>query len=248
MRKQGWLWSVILVLGTSMWAQSGPDRVCEVNVTTPKDAKQFEAARKKHNEFHKAEKDKNSIVTWAITTGPNTGKYLTATCGMTWKEMDGQDAFDQRDQADREKTLVPTIASTEMSYYVYRPELSSAGAPDAKEAKMMTVVHYFLKPAGVPQFNESLKRINAAIAQAKWPGKPIRVYSLVSGGVGPHYVIVTDRNGYADMQGPEQPLMDVLKQVYGNDDKTLQNLREAMDHTMSELMEYRADLSYTAAK
>ncbi len=248
MRKQGWIWSVLLLLSTSMWAQTGPDRVCEVNVSTPKDAKLFEAARKKHNEFHKAEKDKNSIQVWAITTGPNTGKYLTATCGMTWKDMDGQDAFDQRDAADREKTLSPTIASNVASYYVFRPELSSAGAPDDKPTKLMTVVHYYLKPSGIVQFNDSLKRLNAAVAQAKWPGKPIRVYSLVSGGQGPEVVIVTDRNGYADMQGPEQSLMDVLKQVYGNDDKTIQNLRDAMDHTMSELMEYRADLTYLAAK
>ncbi len=248
MKKQGWLWTGLLLLSTSVWAQTAPDRVCEVNVTTPKEAKQFEAARKKHNEFHKAEKDKNSIEVWSILTGPNSGKYLTATCGMTWKEMDGQDAFEQRDAADREKTMAPTVAANEMSYFIFRPELSSGGAPDGKPAKMMTLVHYFLKPSGIAQFNDSLKRINAAVAQAKWPGKPMRVYSLANGGEGPHYVIVTDRNGYADMQGPEQSLMETLKQVYGNDDKTIQNLREAMDHTVSELMEYRADLSYTAVK
>ena len=49
-------------------------------------------------------------------------------------------------------------------------------------------------------------------------------------------------------QGPEQPLADMLKQAYGNDDKTLQTLRETIEHTMSEILEYRADLSYIPAK
>lgn len=248
MRKQGWLWAGVLIFSTGIWAQSGPDRVCEVNVTTPKDAKLFEAARKKHNEFHKAEKDKTAIEVWSIMTGPDSGKYMTASCGMTWKEMDGQDAFDQRDAADREKTMAPAVAKNEMSYFVFRPELSSGGVPDGQPAKMMTVVHYFVKPGGIEQFNESLKRLKAGIAQSKWPGKTMRVYSLVSGGEGPHYVVVTDRNGYAEMQGPDQSLTEALKQVYGNDDKTIQNLREAVDHTMSEMMAYRADLSYPGVR
>jgi hypothetical protein len=61
-------------------------------------------------------------------------------------------------------------------------------------------------------------------------------------------VAVVDRNSFSDMQGPEQPLADMLKQAYGNDDKTLQSLREAVDHTVSELLNYRADLSYIPAK
>ena len=128
MRKQGLLWAGLLLLCTSLsWAQSGPDKVCEVNVTVPKagGAKQFEEARKKHNEFHQAEKDKNPILVWAISTGPSTGSYLTATCGMTWKEMDGQDAFNQRDVADRQKTLTPTVGSNQASYYIIRPDLST---------------------------------------------------------------------------------------------------------------------------
>ena len=113
---------------------------------------------------------------------------------------------------------------------------------------MMTVVHYFVKPSGLVQFTDSIKRINAAIDQTKYPLKPGRWYQLANGGEGPHFVVVTDRNSWADMQGPEQTMADMLKQAYGNDDKTLQSLRDAIDHTMSEMMDYRADLSYLPAK
>jgi hypothetical protein len=245
------LWAGVLLFGGSlMWAQ-GPDRVCEINVTTPKSggAKTFEDARKKHNEFHKAEKDKNAIEVWSIMTGPNTGSYLTAVCGMTWKEMDGHDAFDQRDDADRQKTMNLTMTSNMQSYYVFRPELSTAQAPaaGAPVPKMITVVHYFVKPGGLAQFTDSIKKINAAIGQTKYPAKPSRWYSLANGGDGPHFVLVTDRSSWADMQGPEQTMSDMLKQAYG-DDKALQTLRDAVDHTMSELLDYRADLSYSPAK
>jgi hypothetical protein len=113
---------------------------------------------------------------------------------------------------------------------------------------MLTVVHYFVKPSGLGQFTDSIKRVNAAIVQAKYPMKASRWYVLANGGEGPHFVLVTDRNSWADMQGPEQQMVDMLKQVYGNDDKTMQNLRDAVDHTMSEMLEFRADLSYMPAK
>ncbi len=249
MRKLGILWGGLLLLCGTMWAQSEPDSVCEVNLTAAKAgaAKQWEAARKQHNVFHQTEKDPNSIIVWSIMTGPNTGKYMTTVCNQTWKGMDGHDAFDQRDEADRQKTMAGTSESNQQSFYVFRKDLSSDKG-DGPPPKMITVVHYFVKPAGIAQFTDSLKRINAAAAQAKWAGKPSRVYGLVNGGEGPHFVIVTDRTSWSDMQGPEQSLMDVLKQVYGADDKTIQTLREAVDHTMSEMLEYRADLSYVSKK
>jgi hypothetical protein len=250
MRKLALLWAAFLWVGASLsWAQTGPDKVCEVNVTVPKAgaANEFEEARKKHNEFHRAEKDKVSIIVWTISSGPFTGAYLTTSCGVTWKEMDGHDAFDQRDMADIQRTLVPTIASNHRSYYILRPDLSQT-PESATPPKMLTVVHYFVKPSGMIDFTEAIKRVNAAIVQAKYPTKPSRWYMLANGGEGPHYVLVTDRNSWSDMQGPDQTLVDLLKQVYGNDDKTLQKLRDAVDHTISEMVDYRPDLSYVAPK
>ncbi len=250
MRKQPLLWAGFLLLGAAAAiSQTGPEKVCEVNDTTPKPgaAKQFEEARKTHNGFHKNEKDKWGIAVFMVTTGPQTGDYLTVTCGMTWKDMDGHEDMDQRDVADIAKTLGPTVASNKASYYVFRSDLS-LGNEDGPLAKRMTVVHYFVKPEGIAAFNDGLKRIKAAITQSKYPAKLSRWYVLANGGYGPHYVQVTDRNSWADMQPPEQQLSDMLKQVYGKDDKTLENLRGAVDHTMSEMLDYREDLSYLPGK
>ena len=249
MRFSKWMWSMgLLAIASLGWAQ-GPDQVCNVNVTTPKPggSKLFEEARTKHNLFHKAEKDKNAILVWQILTGPATGKYLTATCGQTWKEMDGLDAMNARDEADRQRTITPAAASSEASYYIFRADLST-GKEGGTPAKMMTVTHFFVKPSGVAQFTDNIKRINAAVDKTKYPSKPSRWYQLVNGGEGPHYVLVSDRNSWADMQGPEKTMVDMLKEAYGSDDKTLQALRECYDHTVSELLEYKAALSYVPAK
>ena len=249
MKRAGLFWAGILALSASVcWAQGGPDKVCEINVVRAKagNSKALEDARKKHNEFHKAEKDKQAILIWDVVTGPSQGGYLSAECGMGWKDLD-REAFDQRDAADRAKTLDPMVGEQHTSYWIFRQDLSTA-TETTSPTKMMTVVHYFVKPSGLVQFNESIKRINAAIAQTKYPSKPSRWYALANGGEGPHFVAVTDRGSFADMQGPEQSMIDMLKQAYGNDDKTLQTLREAVDHTMSEMMNYRADLSYIPAK
>jgi hypothetical protein len=250
MRKLEMLWAASLLLTSSLGlAQTGPDSVCEVNVSIPKAgaAMDFENARKKHNEFHRSEKDKNTIAVWQITTGQSTGSYLTSVCGLTWKSLDGNDAFDKRDGADIDRTLRPTLADNKRSYYILRPDLSMVPDPGAPP-KMISIVHYFVKPSGLSAFTDSIKRINAAMVQSKYPAKPSRWYVLANGGEGPHYVVVGDRNSWADMQGPEQTMADMLKQVYGNDDKTMQNLRDAVYHTMSELAEFRPDLSYMPAK
>jgi hypothetical protein len=84
--------------------------------------------------------------------------------------------------------------------------------------------------------------------QTQYPAKPSRWYQLVVGGEGPRFVVVTDRASWSDMQSPEQTMGDMLKKAYGDDDKTLQSLRDAVDHTESQLMNYRADLSYMPAK
>ena len=161
MRKQPLLWAgLLLMCSTIGFSQTGPERVCEVNGTTPKPgaAKQFEEARKKHNEFHKNEKDKWGIYVWMVTTGPQTGDYVTVTCGMTWKDMDGHEDMDKRDAADIEKVLGPTVASNKASYFVFRPELST-GTEGGPLAKRMTVIHYFVKPEGIAAFNDAAKRV-----------------------------------------------------------------------------------------
>src|SRR5437868_14488968 len=70
------------------------NNVCRIFFQTPKPGmdQQFEAARKKHNAFHRAQKDTWTWNTFAIQTGDNTGTYVTSTCGHAWKDFDAWEA------------------------------------------------------------------------------------------------------------------------------------------------------------
>jgi hypothetical protein len=239
----------LLALSSLASAQAGPDSVCEVNVTNPKPgaAKAWEAARKQHNKFHMTEKDKNSINVWNITTGPATGSYLTTVCGLAWKDMGGSDGFEQRDIADRQNTLALQTGGNQAGYYVYLPDMSLSGPPaESATPKMITIVHYFVKPGSVAQFTDAVRRINGAIKKSQYPAKPSRWYVLANGGEGPHYVLVTNRDSWVDMQGPQQSMADMLKQA--GEEKALQDARDAIHHIVSEMAVYRADLSYVPQK
>ena len=250
MKKMSLLWAGVLLAGAAVcYAQAAPESVCEVNVTKVKQGtgKQFEDARKQHNQFHAGEKDKVPIFVWTMLTGPSTGDYLTVSCGMQWKDLDHPEDFDKRHGEDLAKTLQASGGSTTTSYYIYRGDLST-GQEGGSVAKMMTITHYFVKPGGIEAFLDGLKRVKAGVEKTKYAGKPFRWYQLVNGGEGPHYVVVTDRAAWSDMQPPTQTLTEMMKQANGADDKTVQTIRESIDHTMSEMAEYRADLSYLPQK
>jgi hypothetical protein len=254
MKKIGLCTVAFLLLAASLcWSQNGPDSVCEVNFAVPKPGgvKAMEEARKKHNEFHKAEKDNRPVSVWEIVTGPRTGSYMMNTCELSWKELDDREPFMARDAVDISKNLGPTLESIQTSYYVWRKDLTPDAALTAfsnGEPKLISVVTYYVKAAELTRFVEAIKRIQAAVKQANYPMKQALWYNLASGGEGPQYVAVVGRNSWAEMQGPDEPLIKVLHKVYGDNDHTLDDFRAGIDHYQSEMSVYRKDLSYIPAK
>lgn len=240
-----------LLLVCSMAAAQTADKVCEVNrvAAKPGASKQLEAGRKAHNAWHVAQKDKYSIVVWEFATGPSTGQYLMTTCDLTWAALDRGGDFDAKDAADRERTMASSVGSSVASYYVHREDLGGTKSADPmKVPKMISITTFYLKGDGALPFTAAVKKINEAIAKTNYPSKPSRWYQLASGGEGPQFVLVGDRNSWAEMQGPDKTLMATLEEVYGKDDTTLQTLRAQIRYTVTELAESRPDLSYMPAK
>jgi hypothetical protein len=240
-----------LLLASVMAAAQTADKVCEVNRVTAKPgaSKQLEAGRKAHNAWHVAQKDKYSIVVWQYATGPSTGQYLMTTCDLTWAALDRGGDFDSKDAADRERTMASSVGSSIASYYIEREDLGGVKAADpSKLPKMIAITTFYLKGDGALPFTAAAKKIYDAIAKSNYPSKPSRWYQLVNGGEGPQFVLVGDRNSWADMQGPDKTLVAMLEEVYGKDDTTLQTLRSQIRYTVTELAEARPDLSYMPAK
>jgi hypothetical protein len=238
------LFVTLLLLATSALAQSSPQVVSEVYVTTikPGMTAQWEAGRKEHSAFHAAQKDTWSVLVWQILTGERSGAYMSSSPGHNWKDFDARDAFNKIDLPNVEKTMGASTAGSARAYYVYRDDLSLT-KPPSPPAKMRTSAIYNVIPEHVNDFLDAVKKINAAIQKTNYPVKPSRWYQLANGGEVPTYVLITDRASWGDMEPTEKKLEDALKEAYG-DSGALDQLRRSCRSITTEMSVFRADLSY----
>ncbi|WP_263366917.1 hypothetical protein [Edaphobacter bradus] len=238
-----------LLLGpVSVLAQSHPEMVAEVSVTTPKTGMtaQWETGRKQHSAFHASQKDIWNIFVWEIMTGERSGSYVSVSPGHHWSDLDARQAFDKLDGPDVAKNILPYSTSTTLSYAVLRDDLSLT-KPPATPAPLRSVTYYSVIPAHVNDFTDAVKKINAGIQKTNWPAKPSRWAQLAYSGESPSFAQIVDRATWADLEPPEKTLTDALKEAYGDDGpKLLDQVRHSCSKIYSELQVYRADLSYVA--
>lgn len=240
--------ATLLFLTTTLFAQSSPQVVSEVNVSTPKAGMtdQWEAGRKKHSAFHAAQKDTWNIFVWQILTGDRSGSYVMASPGHNWKDFDARDAFNKLDIPDVNKNMEPYTAGTTTEYFVFRDDLSLT-KPPATPAKRRTTTTYNVVPEHLNDFLDAVKKINAGAQKTNYPLKPSRWYSLANGGSVPTFVLVTDRATWGDMEPPERKMDDMLKEAYGDSGaQILDQLRRSCHSIVTEMSEFRPDLSYVA--
>src|SRR5947208_11103565 len=142
MRLRGIVLFAVLLYGIFSWAQTSAtggasntqainaqnaNNACRTYFTKPKAgmAQQLEAGRKKHMDFHRAQKDTFTWNTWTIDTGDNTGMYVTSTCGHAWKDFDEwEKRMGKADTADANVNLGPYAESGSNGFDVYRADMS----------------------------------------------------------------------------------------------------------------------------
>jgi hypothetical protein len=241
--------AVLYLAAGVAFAQSAPDKICEVHINKVKPgmAAEYEQGRAKHMAWHKSQNDAWSWDTWEITTGPETGAYLISSCGHPWKDFDAREKFNVEDGANANATMGSALAEETMSYYTLRSELSDTPKPGSPPA-YLSVLFIHLKPEGVAEFTNAIKQVNEGFAKTNTPRFPSYWYSLANGGTGPEMVLVQERKTISDMAGASPKTLDeMMKEAYGDQGAgMLLSLRKAYYHSESELLHYRADLSYMA--
>jgi hypothetical protein len=250
MRKSFLVLFIVSLAATLALAQAPPpSSVCEIHINKVKPGMtaQYEQGRAKHMAWHKSQNDSWTWHVWEITTGPDTGSYLIASCGHDWKDFDGRDKFNVDDGANASATMGPYQAASTMAYYVLRPDLSPP-TPPGPPPPYLSVTHFFLKPEGVLDFNDGVKKASAAMAKAM-PSSPSNWYSLVNGGPGPEVVLVQERKNIAELQGPPGKTVDqVVQEAYGDQGPAIMAaIRKAYKSNYTELLHFRSDLSYIPA-
>lgn len=240
---------VALVAAIPALAQQ-PGKVAEIHINRVKPGmtQQYEAGRKKHMAWHKSQNDSWSWYTWAVVTGEATGSYVVGTFGHNWKDLDGREKFTVADGADAQANMGSSLAGEEESFYLYRDDLSPA--PEGPPAPLASITHFMVKPDGVNDFVDAVKKVNEGIKKTNWPlSGPTRWYQLANGGQGPHFVLVGDRANWGSFQPPTDKSLDaMMEDAYGKEQGAaiLSSLRKAIRTVYTEALQYRPDLSYVA--
>ncbi len=235
-----------LLFSTPVLAQKDPT-VCQVSVwkAKPGAAAAWAEGRKRHMEFHKAQKDAFAWHTWEIVNGDRAGGFLTGTFDHYWKDFDGRDAFDALDVADMAKTFDTATDSSSTGFWIQMSSASRAQPGATAPSKLSQLTHYYVRPADVPRFEDALETIKTELDKISWPMYS-SWYRLASGGEAPHYVLSTRRDSYAAFAPPEKSLMESLTEAMGarKASELFETLRSSTERVYTEIIQYRPDLSY----
>jgi hypothetical protein len=226
--------------------------VCRVYFSTPKPGStdQYEAGRKKHMQFHGAQKDTWTWRTYAIETGDNAGTYVTSTCGHAWKDFDEWEArMGKADTADGNVNLTPYVQGGRNGFYVYRADMSLA-PPNQPQSPMTAVTVYVLHPGTAPDFVAAMTKIRDVLSkQQDWP-KNSGWLQLVNGGEAPTFVLLTSRKNWAEFTPLPKTPLEIATEALGKEaaDALAKTIRDSTAHLFTETALYRPDLSYEPGK
>jgi hypothetical protein len=248
MRKTGWLLAAFLLPATSALAADQPGTVGRVFVTVPKAgmAAQYEAGRKKHMDWHRKQNDTWSWLTWQVETGPNAGSYVSGSFGHGWKDLDEwEKKLGDGDTADGAINMAPFSGGGTNGIYSYLPDVSRASA---SVPPMSQILHYQLNMGAEQEFRGAMKKVHEAIGKAglDWH---YGWYELVDGGEHPSFVLSLAMQGWADLGPGETPFPAMLAKAYGEYEagEILKSIDRSVKSVRSEVIKYRADLSYVPA-
>jgi hypothetical protein len=250
MRKAGFILAATLVWpGASALAADAAGTVARVYVTAPRPGMvgQYEAGRKKHMDFHRKQGDAWAWFVWQVETGPNAGSYYAGSFGHQWKDLDDwEKKMGAADTADGAINLAPSSSGNTNSLYNYLPDISRPGGPTP--SPMAEVMHYQLNMGAEEDFKAAARKIHDAIGKAglDWH---YGWYELVDGGEHPTYVLSIAMNGWADMAPSDPTFPAMLAKAYGEDQarELLKTIDRSVKSLWSEIITYRADLSYVPA-
>jgi hypothetical protein len=232
-------------------AQTQPKTLCDVREVKPKAGAraQYETGMKAHMGWHRKQND-----TWAwsvleILTGPKQGSYYVFSCGHDWKDLAALDVNVTAHDADMATTILPHVEAPTRSFWRYRPELSRTTPADKGAPAYWSSTTYYLKPEGVSQLEEGLKRTRAISEKAQFP-RTSSWFQLVNGGEGPAFYQSQPRWTWDDFEAPTPTFTSLVDEALGKSlaDDLRRSMSSSVRYTVSEMTKARPDLGYEPAK
>lgn len=233
---------LFVLIALPFFSMAQDKNVISVNRVFPKTGKTtaFEKALAAHaQKYHKG--------TWkwrvfTIESGPDAGGYHITEGPMSWDDLDTRGDLGKAHMADWDMNIAPLILDkAEMSYSVYRTDLSSVSLTDFSDK--IAINHVFYKPGTFDEIEDILKKLKKTWDAS---GQSIAVYEASSSGE-PQIALVTRyKQGLKERAtGFRKPMKERYNQANGENswDAYVQGVKNTVDHSWSELLFYHAELS-----
>jgi hypothetical protein len=254
MNTKKWLSAVgvTLLAACSGLAQQKPGTLAALEFQTPKNGmvKQYEDGRKQKAAWHKEQKDPLPLLVWETLSGDHTGTYIVGRLDQHWADLDKPAIPDKDDLEAFNKLIGSSVQSVVTRYYQYMPKVSNP--PDSPgPSKYSEIVTFHVRNGKEEDFRSALARATEAIAKTKWGGRALW-YELVNGGPSGTYVLVLPHANWADFEDkPDmKPFPEMLKEAFGGAEaeSIMKRFDSSIDSEVSEIIQFRPDLSYLPAK
>ena len=243
---------IVLCVAGSLGAQEKPGTIAALEFQKPKNGMvpQYEAGRKQKAAWHKQQNDPLPLFVWETLTGEDTGTYVVGRLGQHWADLDKPAVSDEADLAEFQKVVGGAVDSVVARYYDHMPKVSNSG--DSKTpSKFAEIITFHVRYGKGSDFRSAIARVTEAGAKTKWPPK-YDWYEMTFGGVVDTFVLVLPHDSWADFEDkPDvKPFREMVKEAFGQAeaDSIIDRLDSSVQKETSEIVRFRADLSYMPGK
>ncbi len=209
----------------------------------PRMAAKFEEACKAHADWHRKQNDSWVWDAWQFESGLRVGQYAVVTTGHKWSDFDSRGEMGKADEAQAQANLIPLIESLEVSYSRAMPELSRM--PEGMQnVAIAEVTDFRVRPGMDFQFLSVIGKVTKAMADTVRRGPTLWTHSLT--GDGNVYTAVDMQPAWASLKPPAESLIKVIGGKPGAMDtaQLVKTFSECVEGSQTNLVRYRADLSY----
>ena len=179
---------------------------------------------------------------YEIATGPDAGGFHIIEGPGTWDEFDKRGNLGKEHMADWATNVSVLLTEKfEDAYVVYREDLSSTALTNY--SNKIAITHTFFKPGYASEMESALKTLKTSWEEGK---QNVAVYEISSSGQAGFNIVTRYADGLKE-RDPQYRLS--MKSRYeklngaGSWGNYQDMLKKYVDHSWSEILEFRADLS-----
>jgi hypothetical protein len=216
--------------------------VVSVNRVFPKQDKvqMFEKALGAHaQKYHKGD---FAWRVYTIESGPDAGGYHITEGPSNWDAIDKRGDLGAEHTADWDKNIAPLLTERgSISYSVYRADLSSVDLTAYSDK--IAITHVYPKPGYSGDLEDIIKKLKKTWDASS---QTIAVYESSSSGAPQMALVTRYKNGLKERErGFRAPMKERYESANGSGswDNYNQLIRAAVDHSWSELLFLKKDLS-----